>query len=330
MNSMIRLCGLLLWVAICTLVGSAQPQAEEPILVRTNLINVRVSVTDAHGRSLPGLTKERFEVFDDSVRQRVAHFANDTAPVSLGIVYDVTGTTGAQTSRALGTLKRFIRAANAETDFFILAFNDCVSMSATFIPTAAQLSTQLDDQRTAAPVSLYDVLYHAIWRVSAGHFQKKALLVISNGQTMPGRHTAKELRDLLRASDIQVFAIGSSDPARESLAALGTLMLARGEAGRARPPAPPDVEAAFGRAILDELTRASGGYAYFPVLFGAPQFDDISARMATELRQQYVVGFYPTEQANGGRWHKLEIRLAAPIQKGGVILSYRDGYIARN
>lgn len=328
MNRIICLCGLLLWVAANTLVGSAQTRDEESIFVRTNLVNVRVSVTDARGRSLSGLTKERFEVFDNSVRQRVAHFSDEAAPVSLGILYDVTGTTGEQTSRALSTLKHFVRAANAETDFFILAFDDRDSMSATFVPTAAQLSAQLDSTVTAAPVSLYDVLYRALGRVSAGHFQKKALLVISNGQTLPGRHTAKEIRDLLRESDVQVFAIGRSDPARESLADLGTLMFTRGEAGRERPPTPPDVEAAFGRAILDELARASGGYAYFPVLFSEPQFDDICARMAAELRQQYVVGFYPTDSSLARQWHKIEIRLAAP-KRDGLVLSYRDGYRVR-
>jgi Ca-activated chloride channel family protein len=162
--------------------------------------------------------------------------------------------------------------------------------------------------------------------LSAGHFQKKALLVISDGQSRNSQRTAREVRDRLRESEVKVFAVGGGDPYGESLADLGAFVLAGGTARKGGPESLPDVEAAVGRAILDELTRASGGYAHFSFLTTEPQFDEACSRIAGELRQQYVIGFYPAAPADDAGWHKLEVRVNAPRRRGELSLSYRDRY----
>ncbi|HKY03716.1 MAG TPA: VWA domain-containing protein, partial [Blastocatellia bacterium] len=114
------------------------PQNDK-IVIGTGLVNVTVSVTDNYGRFVTGLSKEHFEVFDDKVKQQIAHFSDDDAPVSLGIVYDVSGSMKERIGRSLKALRRFIETSHDDDDVFLIGFNDRARLVQDFTTSGDQV-----------------------------------------------------------------------------------------------------------------------------------------------------------------------------------------------
>jgi Ca-activated chloride channel family protein len=149
--------------------------------------------------------------------------------------------------------------------------------------------------------ALYDAAYLAVEKVQQGRHTKKALLIISDGQDNNSRYTYKELRNRVKEADVQIYAIGITDPASDSLAG-------------------------FGRSVLEEITRMTGGRAFFPNAYNEPELVEICTRIALELRHQYSIGFYPTDIASEAKWHKVQVKINPPRGLGRLSLLYREGY----
>jgi Ca-activated chloride channel family protein len=149
--------------------------------------------------------------------------------------------------------------------------------------------------------ALYDAAYIAVEKVQQGRHSKKALLIISDGQDNNSRYTYKELRNRVKEADVQIYAIGITDPASDALSG-------------------------FGRSVLEEITRMTGGRAFFPNAYNEPELVEICTRIALELRHQYSVGFYPTDIQSEAKWHKVQVKVNPPRGLGRLSLSYRDGY----
>jgi Ca-activated chloride channel family protein len=277
--------------------GQDQPN----IVLNTNLVSVTVTVTDTYGRFVTGLAKDQFEVYDDKVKQAIAHFSDDDAPVSLGIVYDVSGSMKERIHRSMHALKRFIETSHDEDDFFLLAFNNRANLVQDFTVSADKLLGHLMFVQPHGSTALYDAAYLAVEKIKQGRHPKKALLIISDGQDNNSRYTYAELRKRVKESDVQIYAIGITDPAGDSLAGVG-------------------------RSILEEITRMTGGRAFFPNAFNEPELVEICTRIALELRHQYAIGFYPTDIQSEAKWHKVQIKVKPPKGLGRLSVDYKDGY----
>jgi Ca-activated chloride channel family protein len=276
-----------------------RPKAD--IQIGTSIVNVIVSVTDPYGRFVTGLGRDHFEVFDDKVKQQIAHFTDDDAPVSLGIVYDVSGSMKERVGRSIRALRRFIETSHADDDFFLIGFNDRAKLVQDFTTSGDNLLGHLMFASPHGSTALYDAAYLAVEKVQQGRQSKKALLIISDGQDNNSRYTYKELRNRVKEADVQIYAIGITDPANDTLAG-------------------------FGRSVLEEVTRMTGGRAFFPNAYNEPELVEICTRIALELRHQYSVGFYPTDIQSEAKWHKVQVKVNPPRGLGRLSLSYRDGY----
>jgi Ca-activated chloride channel homolog len=278
-----------------------QKPRDERLTLGTDIVNVTISVTDPYGRFVTGLGKDHFELFDDKVKQQIAHFTDDDAPVSLGIVYDVSGSMKDRINRSIRALRRFIDTSHNDDDFFLIGFNDRAKLVQDFTTSGDNIVGHLMFVNPRGSTALYDAAYIAVEKVQQGRHSKKALLIISDGQDNNSRYTYKELRSRVKEADVQIYAIGITDPANDSLAG-------------------------FGRSVLEEITRMTGGRAFFPNGYNEPELVEICTRIALELRHQYSVGFYPTDLQSDAKWHKVQVKVNPPRGLGRLSLTYRDGY----
>src|SRR5260370_36768162 len=108
----------------------------DKIILGTNLVSVNITVTDSHDRFVTGLEKDRFEVYDNSVKQEIEHFTDEDAPLTLGIVYDVSGSMTGRIGRSLGALKQFLETSHEDDDFFLIGFNNRASLLQDFTTSA--------------------------------------------------------------------------------------------------------------------------------------------------------------------------------------------------
>ena len=279
----------------------AAAQINDQVHLGVGQVSVLVSVTDTYGRFVTGLTKDHFDLFDDKVKQQIYHFTDEDSPISVGIVYDVSGSMKERISRSVKALRRFMETSHDDDDFFLIGFNDRAKLVQDFTTSADQVVGRLMFVNPKGSTALYDAAYLAVEKVQQGRHQKKALLIVSDGQDNNSRYTYKELRNRVKEADVQIYAIGITDPASDSLAG-------------------------FGRGVLEEITRMTGGRAFFPNAYNEPELVEICTRIALELRHQYSIGFYPSDMTSDAKWHKLMVKINPPKGLGRLSLSYRDGY----
>lgn len=299
---------------------------EERIVTGINLVSVNVIVTERNGKYVKGLGRDQFEVFDENVKQQILHFSAEAGPVSLGIVCEIHNATPEKTRAMLTALKQFTRGLRNDDDFFFAAFGTLGSMTTDFVPAADQVLDHLAAVRPGGSSSLYDAVYAAANRLRKARNLKKALLIVSDGQDDNSRTSYDRLRNRLREFDVQIYAIGIANPATDQFAGYGRWVFEDVTRQTGRRPFLLNTEASMGRAVLAEMARVSGGTTYVPESENEPELVGICAQIALELREQYTIGFYPTQQAANKDWHRIRVQVNTGRNSNGLVLSYRQGY----
>jgi Ca-activated chloride channel family protein len=266
---------------------------DDQVRLESKLVSITLTVSDSYGRFVTGLRKENFHVYDNKVQQEIAHFTDDDAPLTLGIVYDVSGSMGDLTNRSFQALKRFFEISHEEDEYFIVAFNDKPRLVQDFTTSPSEIMSRVIFVKAKGNTALYDATYIAIEKAKQGRHPKKALLIISDGEENNSRYSGKELRRLLQESGVQIYSIGISN-----------LML--------------------GAGTLKQLSGETGGRAFFP--YSDSEYGDIYTRIAIMLRHQYVIGFYPSDTTSQAKWHDVRISLTAPKGLGRLSMNYKKGY----
>lgn len=275
----------------------------KPVIVHTDLVTLTVTVTDTYGRFVTGLGKNAFSIVDDKTQQEITFFSDEDAPVSLGVVFDVSGSmSGDKIAKAREALAKFIDTSHARDEYFLIGFNNRAQLLLDRTRDSDSLLEKLTFVQTKGQTALYDATYLGVERVSRGAHPKRAILLISDGQDNSSRYTFTELRRLLKESDVIIYAIGIVDGHDDNT--LGYT----------------------GRAILEELAGVSGGKAFFPST--SAEMNDTFERIALELRTQYSIGYRPTNFANDGKWHKLKIKVQPPRGFPRLFVRGREGYFA--
>jgi len=277
---------------------------EEQIIVNTDLVSLTVTVTDAYGRYVTGLNKNAFTVLDDKVPQEITFFSDEDAPVSVGVVFDVSGSMGGdKIQHARDALKRFIETSDERDEYFLIGFNTRAQLLLDRTRDGDALLNKLTFVQTRGQTALYDACYLGVEKVGRGVHPKRAVLLISDGQDNSSRYTFNELRRLLKESDVTIYSVG---------------ILSGSDAGSSF-----GVE---GQAILTELSSVSGGKAFFPNT--SAEMDDVFARIAIELRHQYSIGYKPSNFIGDGKFHRLKIKVTPPRGLPRLSVRSKDGYYA--
>jgi Ca-activated chloride channel family protein len=314
---------LVMFISLALVPTYAQSGQEEPVLVTTNLVTVNVIVADSKGRYVKGLKAEQFSIWDENSKQQIAHFSVGMAPVSIGIVYEVHSSSRDQVTATLAALKQFVGTLAVRDNFFFTAYSADGSLTTEFIPSASQVMDHLTAVKPGGPSALYDVIYSAAGRLRQSRNLKRALLVISDGFDEHSKHSYNDLRNRLREFDAQIYTIGIVDPMRNQSAANRRWEFEdfTRQSGRR---SFLNIQDAVGSAVLGEMARVSGGTAYTPETETEPELTGICKQIASELREQYTLGFYPHDSAST-KWHRLKVRVDR-AQGSGFSLSYRKGY----
>jgi Ca-activated chloride channel family protein len=277
---------------------------DEQLIVNSDLITLNVTLTDMYGRFVTGLTKEAFSVFDEKEEQEISFFSDDDAPVSLGVIFDVSGSMGKdKIAKAREALKHFIETSHDGDEYFLIGFNHRSQVLMDKTRDADALLTKLTFVQTKGQTALYDACYLGVEKVTRGAHPKRALLIISDGQDNSSRYTFSELRRILKETDVLIYAIGITDNGNPN----GSL----------------DV---VGQTILDELAGVSGGRAFFPDT--AAEMNEIFERIAIELRHQYSIGYKPKNFVNNGKWHKVKVKVQPPRGLPRLFVRSKEGYYA--
>jgi Ca-activated chloride channel family protein len=275
---------------------------DDRIIVNSDLITLTVTVTDNYGRYVSGLDKKAFSIFDEKAAQEIEFFSDDDAPVSVGVIFDVSGSmNGEKIKRAREALGRFISTSHDSDEYFLIGFNTRAQLLLDKTRDGDAVLNKLTYVQPKSQTALYDACYLGVEKVQRGTHPKRAILLISDGQDNSSRYTYSELRRLLKESDVVVYSIGILDGS-DAGSTLGM----------------------EGQGILDELSSVSGGKAFFPNT--AAEMDEIFERIALELRHQYSIGYRPSNFANNGKWHKIKVKITPPRGLPRLFVRSKEGY----
>ena len=287
-------CSLFALPALAQLPGPEKPNSppEQPavkpdkvIQLNVELALVNVTVTEPFNRPVTGLEKENFRAFEDGVEQEIVHFSSEDVPVSIGVIFDMSGSMSNKLDKARQAVVQFFRTANPKDEFFIVSFNDRAEMMSPFTSSVEEIQNKLMYTSAKGRTALFDGIYLGLSQMRGATHAKKALLVVSDGGDNHSRYTENDVRNFLKEADCQLYAIGVYDS---------------NDMGRSR-------EERYGPTLLTEMAEMSGGRA-FPVSRLA-DLPDIATKIAMELRNQYVLGYRPSNTEHDGSWRKIRVRI---------------------
>ena len=304
------------------------------------LINVTATVTDDDGRFAAGLLREDFTVYEDGVLQEITHFSNERVPVSLGIVLDASGSmTDEKMSAARSAIDRLIfDQLGADDELFFEEFSAAPRIRQGWTTDRRAISRAVSRVEPQGGTAMYDAIAEAVPLAAEGRHQKKALLVISDGNDTSSQFTAYDIRQIVRGSEVMVYALGVDGTAtlvRRAPRVQIPLPFPFPGGGRRRPgglPVPPIggggnggwTRSAGDRAnaeALRQITDDSGGRT--EIVRGFGDLDAATARLADELSRQYSLG-YASTGTRDGKWHEIRVE----VKDRRLNVRARKGYVA--
>jgi Ca-activated chloride channel family protein len=317
-RSFIRLRSLLSFIFIISAAATASlaqqstptpaPTPEEdltkPVSVKTDLVTLTLTVTDLYGRYVSGLTKNAFTIMDNGQEQEITFFGDSDAPVSVGILFDVSGSmSGEKIQKARAALSKFINSSHPSDEYYLIAFNSRAQLLLDRTRDGEAVLSKLTLVNPRQNTALYDAVYLGLDRVTRGSHQKKALLIISDGQDNASRYNFGEVRRLMKESDVVTYAVGILD-GRDAASPMGMQ----------------------GQAFLDELSSVTGGKSFYPN--SDVEMDEIFERIALELRHQYSIGYTPADFQPDSKWRKVKVKVKPPRGLPRLTVRSREGYYA--
>lgn len=275
-----------------------KPQTPPVIKVDVETVFVKVAVLYNQDKAVVGLEKEHFKVYEDNVEQEIVHFHEQDAPISVGIIFDVSNSMKEDNNirKAKNAIVRFLESGNPEDEYFLVTFNNKTNLAQTFTDQSSALQNEAAFQKAGGSTALYDAIYMGMDQIKRGSREKKALIVISDGEDNSSRYSAAEVKEFAKEIDAQIYAIGQIGP-------LGT-----------------------GRGELLRIVNMTGGRVFFPENFN--ELDYYISQIHDELRSQYVLGYMPTNNTHDGKWRRIRIKLDLPEGLPKVIVRAREGYYA--
>ena len=298
--------------ASASIVPRPKPAEEAPtpgpkadIRTDVKLVLVPVTVTDPLNRFVTGLDQDAFEVYEDKIKQKIVSFGSDDAPLSIGIVFDTSASMGNKLERSRLSVAEFFKTANPEDEAFLVEFNDRPQLVVPLTHNLEDIQNRLTFTQSKGRTALLDGIYLAISTMKKARNPRKALIVISDGGDNNSRYTATEVKNLVKEADVQIYGIGIYESG----------------ANRGRTP-----EELSGPEMLRDLSEPTGGRHF--VVENLAELPDVAAKIGIELRNQYVVGYSPSNQVRDGKYRKIQIKLIQPRGLPTLHAFWRTGYFA--
>jgi len=276
-------------------------------IIRTDvdLALVNVTVTDPYNRLVTGLEPDNFRIFEDNIEQEIVSFSSEDVPISIGVIFDFSGSMSDKIDKARDAAVEFFKTANPQDEFFLVSFNERAELTSAFTNSVEDLQSRLMLTSPGGRTALLDAIYLGLSQMRGAHNAKRSLLILSDGGDNHSRYNENDIKRLVREADTQLYAIGIFDP-------LGY---------RNRTP-----EELHGPSLLSEITEMTGGRVF--AVEHLSDLPDIASKIGMELRNQYVLGYKPSNHAHDARWRKIKVKLRAPKGLPPLSVYAKTGYYA--
>jgi len=272
------------------------------IRVNVDMVLVPITITDPMNRLVTGLEQGDFQVYEGSSQQKISSFAAEDAPVSIGIIFDLSGSMGSKLIRARESILQFIKTANPQDEFFVIGFNDRPELIEDFTSSVEDIQARLATLKSGHRTALLDAIYYGLAKMKDARHERKALLVVSDGGDNRSRYTEGEVRAQVREADVEIYSIGIFDPYAST------------------------PEERTGPILLNDVSEQTGGRLFR--VDDISEMGDIAEKISTELRNQYVIGFKPKNLARDGKWRKVKVKVNPPPGLPPLTVHARTGYYA--
>ncbi len=260
------------------------------IRLDVNLVLVPVIVTDTYERPVMGLHKENFRLFEDGIEQSISQVFSQESPISIGIVFDASSSMVKKMEQSRLAIGEFLRMGMSSDEFFLMRFSDRPELLQAFTKNAADIESGVEHIQPGGWTALYDALYLAINHMKRAVHERRVLLVLSDGGDNNSRYSEREIKELVRESDVRIFAISILD----------------------RSP------------TLEKLADESGGRAYR--VKRLEELPELAANVSADIHSEYVLGYLPAKRVFDGKYRKLRVDLIQPEGAPPLRASWRRGY----
>jgi len=271
-----------------------------------DLVLIPVTVTDTMNRFVLGLQKEDFHLFEDGLEQNLAHFSGEDAPLSVGVLFDESGSMGYKLRTSRDATTQLLNTLNKEDEAFLVEFADLAKVSIKFTGNTEQIESALKNVQAGGLTAMLDAIDAGLLEMKKARNSRKAIVIVSDGGDNRSHYTAAQIESLVREADVQIYAMGVFEPTFS----LGLT--------------PEEIS---GPRLLSEIAAQTGGRAFAAAAPG--DMPSVATRIAVELRNQYVLGYYSTNKARDGKYRKVEVKVSQPPGLGSPLkVHWRLGYYA--
>jgi Ca-activated chloride channel family protein len=283
----------------------ALDSGSKPMKVNVDLVLVPVTILDGMNRLIRGLGKNDFQLFEGKRQQQIRYFSNEDAPVSLGIILDISGSMKDKAERAHEAVMDFLKSANPQDEFFLITFSDKPEQLADFTQRPEDIQSKLVYAYPKGRTALLDAIYMGISKMRHARYERKALLIISDGGDNHSRYTQREVVSLVKEADVMIYGVGIYSTYFSSQ------------------------EEFLGPELLKQVSEVTGGTTF---TIGDPRdLSDVAKAVGMMLRNQYLLGYRPEVAKKDGKWHKIKIifkRRKIPNLSDSFRVFARAGYYA--
>jgi Ca-activated chloride channel family protein len=284
---------------------AAQKSEQKPTTLKidVDLVLVNATVSDNLNRYVSGLESEHFQIWEDKLEQKIEYFSAEDVPVSVGVIFDVSGSMKDKINTAREAAATFLKSGNPDDEYFLVGFANRPELMAGFTTDITRLQSKLIMTPAKGMTAMYDAVYLGLEQLKEGTNPKKALLLVTDGEDNRSRYTFQNVKEFVKEQDVQIYGIGIVDDWNSQLGAGKT-----------------------GRAMIEELAELTGGGSFFPD--SVYELEDICTKIAVELKNQYVIGYRSTNEAKDGKWRKLRLKVNPPKGIRSLNVRAKQGYYA--
>ncbi|HEY4050006.1 MAG TPA: VWA domain-containing protein [Acidobacteriaceae bacterium] len=277
----------------------------KPLEINVDLVLIPVTVADAMNRPVLELSQRDFGLYDSGKRQDIKYFFAEAAPISIGLILDFSKSMENKIEREREAVVQFLNNANPEDDYFAIAVSSKPHLIADATDSLDDLQSSIQAKPPEGSTALLDSIAMGLARMRSAHYQRRALLIISDGGDNSSRYVLRNIKNLVRESDVDIYAIGLFDTAVFKT-----------------------YEEFMGKRWLREITDGSAGHTV--TVERVEKLPEAAAEISREMRQQYVLGYSPSDTAANGQWHKVKVQILSSTAEHPLTPFYKKGYYARS
>jgi Ca-activated chloride channel homolog len=268
-----------------------------------DLVLVPVTITDDRNRPVVGLEADNFQLFENKRPQAIKNFSSEDTPVSVGFIVDTSGSMSNKLDRAREAVTQFCETANPQDEFFLITFADTPRLATDFTTRPEEIENDLLTAQSKGRTSLLDAIYMGVRKMRTARYARKALLILSDGGDNHSRYSEKDVRTVVKESDVLIYSVGTFDRSVSTQ------------------------EELLGPELLSSVSEQTGGKAF--TLSNLNDMPSVTRVIGAQLRHQYLLAYQPQSKPHDGKWHKISVKLRLPPKLHYFLhVESRTGYYA--